>query len=167
MELPRWDGLTPGGLAQQLRNETTANNTRANSRSTQDPPPHQASTSAISISYGSEYGNNRVLGGDVFALSSGQFYSNNGNYNDETNERYDDCSYENICSTDAALRSGRNPENRFDPIDQNGRNNRRSDSKPPPAPQQQNTSAAPNKLPNPSKIQTLRNNEPKPMEGVQ
>ncbi|KAE9391301.1 hypothetical protein BT96DRAFT_1001472 [Gymnopus androsaceus JB14] len=119
MELPRWDGVAPGGLAEMLRAERLGTNTRRNAR---DAPPHQvnmAMTNAVTLSYGDKW-QNGVLDGDVFAVSP--YYEDEYEYDEEA------AYYENVYNTDAATRSNRNNDNRYDPADQTGQHNRRPDN---------------------------------------
>ncbi|KAE9393311.1 hypothetical protein BT96DRAFT_943997 [Gymnopus androsaceus JB14] len=146
MELLRWDGFTPGGLAEMLRAEQLGTNTRRNAR---DAPPHQvnmAMTNAITLSYGYRW-QNGVLDGNVFTVSP--YYEDEYKYDKEA------AYYENVYNTDAATRSNRNNNNRYDPADQTGRHNRverapQKPSQPPPSQHQQCMPAPPN--PSMSKI---------------
>ncbi|KAE9400153.1 hypothetical protein BT96DRAFT_938916 [Gymnopus androsaceus JB14] len=117
MELPRWDGVTPGGLAEMLRAERL-----------------------------DEY-----------------------EYDEEA------AYYENVYNTDAATRSNRNNDNRYDPADQTGRHNRRPDNLGPARQVLPPSSNTQNKQPQhpqqsrqpPPKIISHRTDDHDPMEGVE
>ncbi|KAE9383682.1 hypothetical protein BT96DRAFT_951122 [Gymnopus androsaceus JB14] len=147
-ELPRWDGVSQGGLAEMLR--------ASRSRLGRDVPPHQVNhvtAHPASLSYGSGYESDDVLNGDVFAVSPWL----HDHYERDEESAY----YENIYFTDAATRSGKNTDSRYDPADQAGRHTRRPDQG-----SYRQISPPSNKQP-PPKIISHRTNESQPMDGVQ